>query len=115
MRIAMPKPFVTFISVLLLTLSGGLLLQSCGDIFGDLNNRFDPDSPNYIPPDTEIFTGPAEGATIDTADVIFAWRHSNELMWPDTAYDYSSRILYSFRFGYSAWTDWMSGEMLPDY
>ncbi|MFH1850975.1 MAG: cohesin domain-containing protein, partial [Candidatus Neomarinimicrobiota bacterium] len=46
---------------------------------------------------------------------IFAWRHSNELMWPDTAYDYSSRILYSFRFGYSAWTDWMSGEMLPDY
>lgn len=93
-----------------------LLIDSCGDIMGEINNLFDPRSPDYLPPQTVIVAGPAEGITLDTADVTFIWRHANSAYWPDTTdtgnvYDYAGRIFYSYRVD-NAWSDWISGEMV---
>ncbi len=94
-----------------------MVLAACGDIFGDVENLFDPDSPDFSPPQTLIEIGPAEGATLDTSGVTFAWRHANSNYWPDTTdtaatYDYPGRIFYSYHVDISAWSDWISGEML---
>ncbi len=86
---------------------------------GEIDNLFDPESPNFIEPQTTIVTGPQEGAMLDTADVIFTWRHANSAFWPDTTdtavtYNYADKIEYSYRVD-NAWSDWISGEILQGF
>lgn len=95
----------------------GILQLGCGDIFGDINNLFDPTSDGYAPPETEIVLGPGQNTMLDSANVVFAWRHADENYWPDTAvvYDYPGQILYSYKLDNASWSDWLSGAMVQEY
>jgi len=49
------------------------------------DNPFDPDNPDYVPPTTEIYTGPHDSETIGVDSVIFKWRGSH----PECYFSYS--------------------------
>jgi hypothetical protein len=84
------------------------------DIFGEVDNIFDPANPNYSDPQTTIVTGPGNNQVLDTTLVIFQWRHADPAYWVDSTGDYqiASEILYSYRLNFGAWSPWTSGQYL---
>ena len=58
------------------------------------DNPLDPGNPEYIPPFTTILSGPEEGDTLATPNVIFRWRGS--LQNSD----------YSYRLNDTDWSEW---------
>ena len=46
----------------------------------DLDNKYDPQNPNYISPITTIDSGPSEGEIITTSEAIFSWSGNDEIM-----------------------------------
>jgi hypothetical protein len=58
------------------------------------DNPQDPDGDDYVAPETTITTGPAEGATVGTSEVSFAWSGNR------------TGMLFQGRLNGSAWTPW---------
>lgn len=90
-----------------------LSVLSC-DIFVEVDNVFDPQDVRYLPPMTEIFSGPGDGDTLSVNSVTYIWRHADSLYWPDSLGDYQipAGISYSYRINYGAWSPWTSGHDL---
>lgn len=92
-----------------------MIFAAC-DLFVNIDNVFDPESPDYKPPQTAIFSGPEDGAIVDTNTVTFSWQHADSTYWADTttAENVPARILYSYRLTGLDWSSWESGESLWD-
>jgi hypothetical protein len=93
-----------------------LILLGCGisNVTVGVDNLFDPQDPDYQPPNTEIVSGPTVGDVLDTTRVVFQWRHADPNYWPDTARsgNIPARIQYAYRLSGSNWSPWLSGEDL---
>jgi len=70
----------------------------------EFNNPIIPDDPNYVPPETTIITGPAEGVPVDDHTVTFTWTGNQESMtfthrlnegtWSEWSYDTTATLAY---------------------
>lgn len=109
MLINRPKKF-RFVKSLL----GLILVFAACDLFVNIDNLFDPENPDYLPPQTAIISGPGEGEVLDTNTVTFSWRHADSTYWADTSgsSNVPSRIEYSYRLTGLDWSSWESGESL---
>jgi len=90
-----------------------LLIWSCSAIVSDIENLFDPKDPNYAAPSTSIVSGPLDGDIVDSNEVVFTFRHSNSLYWPDSSNALTRiphKILYSFRVDSKNWSTRFSGD-----
>ncbi len=93
----------------------GLYFCSCTIGVSEIDNLFDPQDPNYVSPSTAIFSGPLDDDILDSNIVVFSFRHSNNLYWPDSSNvlaRIAHQILYSFRVDNRSWSSWHSGEDL---
>lgn len=87
------------------------------EIFGTIENPFDPEDPLFQPPQTEILAGPATGSTINQTETTFQWRHAHSNYWPsDSAgYQIAAGVAYSYRINSSAWSNPVDGfDVLAD-
>ncbi len=70
----------------------------------EFNNPIIPGDPNYVPPQTTITSGPAEGAVVDDHTVTFTWAGNqdsmdfvyrlNEGIWSGWSYDTTVTLAY---------------------
>ncbi len=90
-----------------------LLITSC-DLFTNIDNMFDPEHPDFMPPETVLLSGPAEGSIVHNNTVVFSWQHIDTSYHADTlsTYNLAAKILYSFRLTGRDWSEWQSGEGL---
>ena len=58
------------------------------------NNPFDPGNPDYVNPEAEIISGPAEGEIVESTSVTLVWE-GNE-----------SATEYRYRFDSMSWSEW---------
>ena len=91
-------PFSQCVFIMLLLISGASL-TACDTILAPpddpvVDNPIDPGSPTFVPPETVITAGPADGATVDTARVVFEWE-GNE-----------GAVIFQSRLNQENWTDW---------
>ena len=84
---------------IMLLLISGASLTACDTIVAPpddpvVDNPIDPGSPTFVPPETVITSGPTNGATVDTARVVFEWE-GNE-----------GAVIFQNRLNQDDWTDW---------
>jgi len=74
----------------------GLLFIGCSltEDQPPLDNPYNPDDPNYIPPETYLLSGPTEGTVLDTHTVTFSWRGNEGV------------TEYSYQLNTTDWSDW---------
>ncbi len=87
---------------LILLLISGASLTACDTILAPpddpvVDNPIDPGSPTFVPPETNITSGPANGSTVDSARVVIEWE-GNE-----------GAVIFQSRLNQENWADWSTG------
>jgi len=93
-----------------------MFVVSCTIIVSDVENLFDPQDPDYVPPETMIISGPSEDDTLNVNNITFTFRHAENIYWPDSLNSNTipHEIQYMFRIDYSNWSPWTSGYQVID-
>ncbi len=87
------------------------------NVFGEVNNPFDPSSADYVPPQTEFVGGPALDEVLHESQVTLQWRHANPLYRPtdSTGYTVAAAVEFAYRINSGKMSEYKSGrELLRD-
>ncbi len=87
------------------------------DIFAEIDNPFDPESANYLPPETQIVSGPTMDGTIHESQATLQWRHAKSQYWPNdsSGYQIAAAVEFAYRINSGNWSEYKSGrELLLD-
>ncbi|MFA4906649.1 MAG: cohesin domain-containing protein [archaeon] len=85
--------------IIIINISLLFFIFSCG-LFEEpskppTDNPYDPDNPDYVPPTTEIYSGPGDGDTVKVDAVTFKWRGNQP------------ECTFSISIDDETWSDWI--------